>query len=197
MASDNIDIICVYRSDLGSIEELYCKIYSKLTPLKLTMICGDFNICALENSKNLLTQSLLAENFKQIVKYPTHEKGGLIDHIYIRNTPEIYDVYHHSVYYSDHDGICVTFGSLQQTNEQAFSNKNTADTDNGKDFKPKKLSKKRKSYFSTDKKDFKKLKLPNKANLENHLRQNLDTFDCMVCLQSEAKCCCYVDTENY
>ena len=197
MTSDNIDIICVYRSDLGSIEELYCKIYSKLTPLKLTMICGDFNICALENSKNLLTQSLLAENFKQIVKYPTHEKGGLIDHIYIKNTPEIYDVYHHSVYYSDHDGICVTFGSLQQTNEQAFPNKNTADTDYGKYFKPKKNSRKRKSSFSTDKKDFKKLKLPNKVNLENPLRQNLDTFDCMVCLQSEAKCCCYVDTENY
>ena len=46
-----------------------------------------------------------------MIKNPTHEEGGLLDHLYVREDQT--DEYHVSVcqkakYYSDHDCICVT-----------------------------------------------------------------------------------------
>ena len=83
---------------------------SILTISKPTLICGDFNICIFKQPNNYITKSLIKDNFNQIVKNATHQKGGLIDHVYIKNLPLNYDIHYHSVYYSDHDGICITIG---------------------------------------------------------------------------------------
>ena len=46
-----------------------------------------------------------AKNFLQIVKKPTHDGGGTIDHIYINQCLQEKKPFHsqRSVYYSDHD----------------------------------------------------------------------------------------------
>lgn len=163
-----------------------------MTSTKSTLICGDFNICALENSKNNLFQSLLAENFKQIVKYSTHIKGGLIDHVYIKNFPENYDVYQHSVYYSDHDGICISFGNLQETNKQ-----HNDDTENKNDSKQKIGSRKRKPSKLPDEKNPKNLKTTKNKEPQIPFKNSMEMDTCMFCFKSELQCDCYINTYNF
>ena len=161
------------------------------------MICGDFNICALKNPKNFLTQSLVAEKYQQIVKYSTHEKGGLLEHVYVKNTPEKCNIYHHSVYYSDHDGICITFGSVEQSSEKNSPKRKYDDINIEKDFKQTKVPKKRKSSIIAHERDSKLSKISEKVDLQKPLKQSMDMYVCVVCFKSEAKCDCYVDTANF
>ena len=49
----------------------------------------------------------MEKGFHQLVQNPTHERGGLIDHVYV-NDALLADqpfVTQRSVYYSDHDAI--------------------------------------------------------------------------------------------
>ena len=126
MSSNEIDVICIYRSskpkeDHLKMEELHKQLMSILTISKPTLICGDFNICIFKHPNNYITKSLFKDNFNQIVKNATHEKGGLIDHVYIKNLPLNYDIHYHSVYYSDHDGICITIGKDNQPSLNSFT----------------------------------------------------------------------------
>ena len=118
MSSENLDVICIYRSENGLVQDLFQQLCPILTPLKPTFICGDFNLCFLKNKNNTFTQYLIKKEFSQIVKYSTHEKGGLLDHIYIKNISQNYHIHHHAVYYSDHEGICVTLGVNKEEIEQ-------------------------------------------------------------------------------
>ena len=76
-----------------------------------TMITGDFNISLKSDPNNLVTSTLLAMGFKQLVNCPTQIQGGWIDHAYWRNTASIWkeptlEIY--SPYYSDHEALLLT-----------------------------------------------------------------------------------------
>ena len=47
----------------------------------------------------------MAWDFKQLVEYPSHIEGNIIDHIYISDKvdPKLVVVDQHPVFYSDHD----------------------------------------------------------------------------------------------
>ena len=70
---------------------------------------GDFNFCYLDKNSNCTKNLLDRQNFKQLVKEPTHIDGNLIDHAYLRDlagkirTKTIV----HNKYYSDHKGLAV------------------------------------------------------------------------------------------
>ena len=51
MSSENLDVICIYRSENGLVQDLFQQLCSILTPLKPTFICGDFNFLFLEKCK--------------------------------------------------------------------------------------------------------------------------------------------------
>lgn len=125
MTSSKMDVICVYRSSSGVIQQLISQLLLMLTPQKPTYICGDFNLCLIEYPTNNVTQSLKAEHFKSIVNHATHDKGGLLDHGYIKNITENYHVHLHPVYYSDHDCICVTFGINKEDIEENLKMRKT------------------------------------------------------------------------
>ncbi len=71
-------------------------------------IIGDVNLDYNEKQNHQFIKYLEERNFKQIIKKPTHEKGGLIDHIYINKSLQEKKSFssQRSVYYSDHD--CIT-----------------------------------------------------------------------------------------
>ena len=77
-----------------------------------TLICGDFNICYVSDRKNKLLSALEYLGFTQLVQEATHIKGGLIDHVYIRDVRNIAnaDCSLYSPYYCamDHDAILTT-----------------------------------------------------------------------------------------
>ena len=73
---------------------------------KRIAIIGDTNIDYLQK-KHKLPKFLEHKNFKQIVQEPTHELGGLLDHVYIN--PKLmndeYQISQRCTYFSDHDVI--------------------------------------------------------------------------------------------
>ena len=73
------------------------------TPKDIALI-GDTNIDILTENHNLIDY-LLEKSFVQIVQQPTHEHGGLLDHIYINVSLQKKHPFcvQTPVYYSDHD----------------------------------------------------------------------------------------------
>ena len=109
---EQLDLIAVYRSELGNLTEMLEHLENLINFDKWTVVCGDFNICYTTNRKNKVTQWLEKNEFTQLMKESTHIRGRLIDHFYHRpigNTPQVPSVYRYTPYYSDHDATCITF----------------------------------------------------------------------------------------
>ena len=110
--AENIDIVNVYRSSKGNSAELLIKLVEMITPMKSTIIAGDFNICFMNHSGNRMSTGLKeGERFNQLMREPTHILGGHIDHIYWRDDDHMWMdpvVERYSPYYSDHDASCIT-----------------------------------------------------------------------------------------
>ena len=78
---------------------------------RLTVICGDMNICLDKHPNSLLSTALGDLGFQQLVTGPTHMAGGRIDHVYIRDPHSLLASFHltpYTPYYSDHDGLCLS-----------------------------------------------------------------------------------------
>jgi len=48
----------------------------------------------------------------QVVNFPTHKSGRMLDHCYVSNNTSV-KVSRHSPYYSDHDALCIEFAHAQ------------------------------------------------------------------------------------
>ena len=93
---------------------LLCHLKNMINFSRQTIICGDFNMCFIENRNNKSTQFLLQNGFKQLVHDATHIEGGHIDHVYIRSV--LVDIEMYSPYFTakDHDALCI---SIHETEE--------------------------------------------------------------------------------
>ena len=110
-SSERIDTINVYRSQNGHLVELLTELRKMLQPGRPTLITGDFNLCYMTNINNRMGQGLENQQFRQLVKEPTHIRGGHIDHVYFRDDTNEWEqpvLERYSPYYSDHDCLCIT-----------------------------------------------------------------------------------------
>ena len=114
-ASDNCEVISVYRSESAPYEDVLCDIAQICNDEKLTILGGDFNVCVLKNENNLLIKGLTQLGFIQMIFEATHIAGGAIDHCYVRQAVGYTgsqltgkNTYLHSVYWSDHDAILIS-----------------------------------------------------------------------------------------
>ena len=110
---EEMDSISVYRSSDGSIPDTLAALQQMISVDRPTLISGDFNLCYRTNAANTLTSQLLMDGFEQLVTEATQIMGGLIDHLYWRDSsPEARfqwpTVERRSPYYSDHDTLMVT-----------------------------------------------------------------------------------------
>ena len=82
-----------------------------------TIVCGDFNLCLLDDQNKDFVLSMQNMGFEEKVKRATHIKGGHIDHVFFTGAdPKLdVDVMLYSPYYpiNDHDAICSTLRYLQ------------------------------------------------------------------------------------
>ena len=111
LSSQDLDVIGVYKSRLGKLQDIITQLEDMIDDKKITVIGGDFNICILKHPHNLMTNKLKELHFDQTVKQATQIDGGLIDHLYIKKRKGqdiswVVEVL--PKYYSDHDCICVT-----------------------------------------------------------------------------------------
>ena len=96
------DVITVYRSTDNSqsgIVTFLKDLNEMINPKKKTVILGDFNTSFPDN---LLSKELLAWDFKQLVKYPSHIEENVINHVYISDKVDrqLVVLDQHPVYYS-------------------------------------------------------------------------------------------------
>ena len=117
LIGDQIELIVVYKAPSGKDSELARHLEGIINPKTSTLICGDFNMCYIEQRRNMSTSYLLSQNFKQLINEATHINGGHIDHIYLKTskaisvTTELYSPYFTA---KDHDALLV---SLCETEE--------------------------------------------------------------------------------
>ena len=107
--SSTIDILVLYRSQGGNHNDLMMKIADLTSRNKPQLVIGDFNFCYLENSSNSTKKYLKENDFKQIIKEPTHIEGNLLDQAHVRDVQRInnYSTEIHSKYYTDHKALAV------------------------------------------------------------------------------------------
>ena len=118
LSSDMVDLISVYRSNNGDPRKLSDFIIKNITPEKTTLVCGDVNICFKSDRNNKLIKNLEDNGFDQYVREATHIKGGLIDHVYVKQGSTVVDVdvCLYSPYYcaKDHDALLLTINTGNQ-----------------------------------------------------------------------------------
>ena len=117
MTSKEVDVINVYRSDGASKVDLLKNLKNMIEEGKSTIVCGDLNLCLLDERNKDFVLSMENMGFVEKVKRATHIKGGHIDHVFFHGSdPQLdLDVMLYSPYYpiNDHDAICSTLRSLQ------------------------------------------------------------------------------------
>ena len=109
---NEVDIINVYRSQGMNNAVLAKDLQGVINMSRVTIICGDFNLCYMDQRGNEVTQMLEQAGFVQQVHEATHFKGGHIDHVYSNHDPSQMNVMIslYSPYYlaKDHDAVCIT-----------------------------------------------------------------------------------------
>ena len=107
-------LLAVYRSPSHNSSKDKTELIKRLSTIKDSskpvVVCGDMNISynPSQPSDNILSLNMIKNGFKQLVTYPTHIKGNILDHLYLRFPPDsLIPPLHrlHYPYYSDHDAI--------------------------------------------------------------------------------------------
>ena len=107
--SPEVDVIVVYRSQGQNLEEIADKVDVWRNPAKLTVVCGDMNVCLKKEARNKLTVELESMGFAQLNEEATHIGGGHIDHMYVsREAIGSATLERYTPFYSDHDALCLT-----------------------------------------------------------------------------------------
>ena len=114
--SKDLDIIGIYRSQEGDINDLIGVLDTLIDKTRATIIGGDINVCVSKAPNNLVTRTLKERGYLQIVMTATHIEGGVLDHVYINTYGgELsWDIAVFPKYYSDHDGIGLTLWTENQ-----------------------------------------------------------------------------------
>ena len=102
----------VIRSEGASLQDVVNSLEQLLEMGRSTVITGDINVCLDKQPMNLLTSTLSDLGFQQLVRSPSHVRGGRIDHAYMRDPEsQLSNLYltQYAPYYSDHDCLCVSF----------------------------------------------------------------------------------------
>ena len=107
-----INVINVYLSHGADKRDFLQDLGSLARGAKKSVIVGDFNIDYLKSPEDIVIKTILSCGFKQIVSSPTQEKGGLIDHVYVKNITSPVDVAMCFPFYTDHAAISIIIHDL-------------------------------------------------------------------------------------
>ena len=112
ISTPEVDIINIYRSQGADSSELIQDLRLIINQATPTIICGDLNLCFINERRNEITKMLEGQGFNQLVVEASHLQGGHIDHVYSNLNPNVFkvDVMLYSPYYTsrDHDAFFIT-----------------------------------------------------------------------------------------
>ena len=101
-----IKMLLIYRQPNSSRPMFYNDLAECLMHDDIDIILGDINIDVLDPSNQEILNVL--SNYKLLVTEPTHIAGGLLDHVYVKNTSfknTPLECVIWSLYFSDHDAV--------------------------------------------------------------------------------------------
>ena len=101
----DFDVVNVYRSNTADTKCFLHNLESLTKNCDTCYIVGDFNL-NFSNTTHPILNWISTQGFIQLVHYPSHEDGGILDHAYVKSQ-FIHDVTLHWTYYSDHAGVCI------------------------------------------------------------------------------------------
>ena len=111
LSSDSQDIINIYRSEGAQSDDFKKDLKKLFNCYKDTYLVGDFNLCYKSDRNHPILKEIRLLGFEQMVKFPTHMAGRLLDHVHFYSssgeTP-IIKVQQESPYFSDHDILLVS-----------------------------------------------------------------------------------------
>ena len=115
-----VDVIGVYRSTRSSNDNtLLSDIKRMIDFSRVCLISGDFNLDVRKQSNNVILKELRDMKFTQMIDYPTHVQGGIIDHLHVFCPKTYNNVMIESdliaPFYSDHFGICINIYKGENT----------------------------------------------------------------------------------
>ena len=106
VSSDALEIINVYRSQGSKV--FRDKVEFVVDTSRPTILCGDTNIDISGDKGKEFIDFMKKLGLTQLVKKPTHEKGGILDHVYVTDDLiEKVSVTQTGVFFSDHDLITI------------------------------------------------------------------------------------------
>ena len=123
MTSANATIIGFYRSQNNtSLLDFLHEVLPQI--INTCIIVGDFNICSISEANHPVLQTLTAYGFQEMVKKPTHLRGGHIDMLWMRERHRLAEANLYSPYYTckDHDCILLSLYSSAAIIESKASN---------------------------------------------------------------------------
>ena len=109
--SDDLTLISVYRSQQGNIGSLLEFFEDLVSKERATLIMGDFNLCNKKKPNNAVKTYFEKNGFHLLVYDSTQIMGGSIDHAYWKDKENFWEtpsLERYSLYFSDHDALCVT-----------------------------------------------------------------------------------------
>ena len=109
----NVDIIGLYRSiDNTRDAELLSDLTRMISKQNICIIIGDFNLRYTSDNHHMLIHYLKSQRFSQVVNHPTHNRGGILDHMYIFKPDDLKDIIInwelYGASYTDHLGLLIT-----------------------------------------------------------------------------------------
>ena len=103
----NFDVINIYRSNGADTVKFLSDLGKLASGKKPCFLVGDFNVNYLKESHHPIVKKIVSCGFKQVVAHPTHEAGGLLDHVYLKNIPFQPEILIDFPFYSDHAQVRV------------------------------------------------------------------------------------------
>ena len=111
-SSQPIKLLLLYKPPDYSRNSFREELLELITYDDIDIIVGDFNIDALDPENAYLNEVL--SSYEMVVNEPTHLAGGLLDHVYLKNSftdKKEVKCFVKDVYFSDHDGVCFTISN--------------------------------------------------------------------------------------
>ena len=115
--SEDLDVIHIYRSQQQQLGEIVEKVREWKREGKVTIVCGDLNVCLKRDPMNAFSKGMEDLGLNQIGKEATHVLGGQIDHLYVSSEAvERTNLERISLFFTDHDALCFTVTQVSTSN---------------------------------------------------------------------------------
>ena len=111
VSREDIEIVNVYRSQ--ECRDFQEKLNFVVDLSRPTFVWGDTNIDINKDSGKSFAEFMKNLGFTQLVTQPTHDRGGLLDHVWVTaDLVEKARVNQSAVYFSDHDILTIQLSNM-------------------------------------------------------------------------------------